>query len=183
MLQVTDAGHRLREVDGRVLRVAPDDADVGTLLAVDTLARTAEVLGTRVAVAGVPGVPGLNVRPGRHQGTVDVVLHRPGGVPEPPYTPAHRLVWLAGGALEQAQAELAQWRALVAGWAEEPSRPMCAQVQEDLLAALADDLATGRAVGVLRGSLELGLPPGCLFETWAWADRLLALDLAADVGR
>ena len=60
---------------------------------------------------------------------------------------------------------------------------MCAQVQEDLLAALADDLATARAVDGLRGSLALGLPPGCLFETWAWADRMLALDLAADVGR
>jgi hypothetical protein len=31
--------------------------------------------------------------------------------------------------------------------------------------------------------LDLGLPPGCLFETWAWADRLLGLDLAADVGK
>lgn len=183
MLRVTDAEHGLREVDGRVLRVAPHGDDAGTLLAVDTLARTAEVLGLRVAVVGVPDVAGLNVRPGRHHGAVDVVVHRPGGVPEPPYTPAHRLAWLAAEPLVRAQAELASWRALVAAWAEEPSKPMCAQVQEDLLAALADDLATTRAVEALRGSLELGLPPGCLFETWAWADRVLALDLAADVGR
>ncbi len=182
MMKVTDAEHGLRELSGRTLRVAPHGEDVGTLLAVDTLARTAEVLGMRVSVVGVPGVEGLNIRPGRGHGSVDLVLHRPEGVPGPPYSPAHRLAWLTRMPLAEAEAELAQWRSLVAGWAEEPSKPMCAQVQQDLLAALADDLATARAVEVLRGSLALDLPPGCLFETWAWADRMLALDLASEVG-
>ena len=95
----------------------------------------------------------------------------------------HRLAWLEGTDVSAAREELARWRALVAGWAEEPSKPMCAQVQEELLAALSDDLSTADAVRALRGSLDLDLPPGCLFETWAWADRLLGLDLAADVGR
>jgi hypothetical protein len=107
----------------------------------------------------------------------------PGALPAPPYGLAHRLAWLSGEPLPQAEAELTRWRGLVASWAEEPSRPMCADVQQDLLSALGDDLDTRAAVAVLRGSLELGLPAGCLFETWAWADRLLALDLAADVGR
>jgi hypothetical protein len=183
MLRVTDAEKGLREIGGHVLRVAAADGEPGTLLAVDTLARTAEVLGMRVRTVGVKGVAELNVRPANASGTVDVVVHRPGGVPGPPYGLAHRLAWLAGTSLEQATAELAGWRGLVAGWAEAPSRPMCAQVQEDLLAALADDLDTRTAVDALRGSLALDLPAGCLFETWAWADRLLALDLAADVGR
>jgi hypothetical protein len=183
MLRVMDAEKGLREVGGSLLRVGASGQDPGTLLAVDTLARTAEVLGMRVRVVAVDGVPELNVRPATASGPVDVVVHRPGGVPGPPYGLAHRLTWLGGAPLEEAREELAGWRRMVAGWAEQPSRPMCAQVQEDLLTALADDLDTRTAVDALRGSLGLGLPPGCLFETWAWADRLLALDLAADVGR
>ena len=183
MLRVTDAEKGLREVTTRALRVAASGDDPGTLLAVDTLTRTAEVLGLRVSTVGVEGVPALNVRPANASGAVDVVVHRPGGVPDPPYGLEHRLAWLAGSSLEDARRELAGWRRLVAGWAEEPSRPMCAQVQQDLLAALSDDLDTRAAVEALRGSLALELPPGSLFETWAWADRLLALDLAAEVGR
>lgn len=182
MLRVTDAEHGLREVTG-LLRVAPVGDDVGTLLAVDTLARTAEVLGLRVRTVGVEGLEALNIRPANASGPVDLTVYRAGGVASPPYGLAHRLAWLVGSSLDDAEAELAQWRRLVAGWAEEPSRPMCAQVQQDLLAALADDLRTADAVAVLRGSLDLGLPDGCLFETWAWADRLLALDLASEVGR
>jgi hypothetical protein len=125
----------------------------------------------------------LNIRPANASGAVDVTVHRAGGVPDAPYGLGHRLAWLAGAALDEAETELAEWRRLVAGWAEEPSRPICAEVQQDLLAALADDLRTADAVAALRRSLELELPGGCLFETWAWADRLLALDLAAEVGR
>jgi hypothetical protein len=183
MLRVTDAEHGLREVTGTVLRVAPHGTDPGTLLATDTLARTAEVLHLRVRTVDVPEVPGLNIRPANASGPVDVVVHRPGGVPDPPYSPAHRLAWLSASLLSDATTELARWRRLVAGWAEEPSRPICAEVQQDLLDALSDDLRTADAVAALRRSLELGLPGGCLFETWAWADQLLALDLAADVGR
>ena len=39
---------------------------------------------------------------------------------------------------------------------------MCAEVQQALLAALADDLRTADAVEALRRSLELDLPGGCL---------------------
>jgi hypothetical protein len=181
MLRVTDAEHGLREVSG-LLRVAPVGDDVGTLLAVDTLARTAEVLGLRVRTVGVEGLEALNIRPANASGPVDVTVYRAGGVPDPPYGLGHRLAWLSGDPVEPAEQELAGWRRLVAGWAEEPSKPICAEVQETLLAALADDLRTADAVAALRRSLDLGLPGGCLFETWAWADRLLALDLAAEVG-
>ena len=183
MLRITDAERGLRTLSGPVVRVAPSGQDPGTLLAVDTFRRTAEVLRLRVRTVDVLEVPDLNVRPATDRGAVDVVIHRPGGVPDPPYGLAHRLAWLAGCPLEAATAELAEWRALVASWAEEPSKPMCAQVQHDVLEALADDLATVRAIGALKRSLDLGLPAGALFETWAWADRLLGLDLAADVGR
>ena len=181
MLEVTDARTGSRVAVGRSAVLGAGADDLGTLLATDTARRTAEVLGLRVRSAG-RAVPELNVHLGDDPGPADVLVSRPAELSGPPYGLGHRLAWLSGAPLEDAEAELAHWQALVAGWAEEPSRPMCAQVQDDLLAALCDDLATTRAVQSLRGSLELGLPAGCLFETWAWADRLLGLDLAARVG-
>jgi hypothetical protein len=185
VLEVTDGrtGERV-VVAGRTLHLAAGAQDPGTLLATDTLRRTAQVTGLRVWLGGVPtGWEDLNVHPGEDPGPADVVVVRPAELGGPPYRLGHRLAWLAGVPVADADAELAQWRALVARWSEAPSKPMCAQVQEDLLAALSDDLATGDAVTALRGSLDLDLPEGCLFETWAWADRLLGLDLAADVGK
>lgn len=164
--------------------VGPSSEAPGDLLAADTVRRCAEVAALPLRVVGVPaGWEDLNVHPSSAPGPAE---HQVGGavVPgSPPYRLEHRLAWLARSDLDEAADELARWRRLVAAWAEAPSRPMCAQVQEDLLGALVDGLATERAVAVLRGSLDLGLPPGCLFETWAWADRLLGLDLASDVGR
>jgi hypothetical protein len=183
MLTVTDAAGVLRTLSGQA-RVVPGDDDLGTLLAVDTLRRAGGQLGVRVLVSGVAGMPSLNVHPGLDPGAADVVLSRPAGLELPSYGDplALRLAWLTGASPEVAGAELSQWQRWVAGWAESPSKPISAEVQRDLLAALADDLATARAVAVLRGSLDLGLPPGCLFETWAWADHLLGLDLASRVG-
>jgi hypothetical protein len=169
---------------GRLLTIAAGAQDPGTLLATDTLRRTAEVSGLRVRVTAVPeGWGSLNIRAGDAPMPADVVVIRPFDAGSPPYGLEHRLAWLAGTSVAAARAELQGWRGLVASWAEEPSKPICAQVQQDLLAALSDDLSTRDAIEVLRGSLDLGLPDGCLFETWAWADRLLGLDLAADVGR
>ena len=86
-------------------------------------------------------------------------------------------------ALRDAAAELARWRAAVAAWAEHPSQPLDAGVRAAVLAAFADDLATPRALQLLRDAEEGGLGEGCLFETFAWADQLLGLDLAHDVGK
>jgi hypothetical protein len=169
---------------GQLLTIAAGALDLGTLLATDTLRRVAEVSGLLVRVGGVPsGWEHLNIRPGDDPETADVTVLRPYEAGEPPYGLEHRLAWLSHGSLADAREELASWRAQVAAWAEEPSKPMCAQVQQDVLGALCDDLDTRTAVSALRGSLALDLPPGCLFETWAWVDRMLALDLALDVGR
>jgi cysteinyl-tRNA synthetase len=79
---------------------------------------------------------------------------------------------------------LSRWRASVAAWAEQPSKPMCAEVQQGILDAFSDDLDTPRALQVLRAfEKDDTMPAGCRFETFAWADRLLGLDLARDVGR
>ena len=90
---------------------------------------------------------------------------------------------LSWEAIAAAQKTLDRWRASVAAWAEEPSKPMCAEVQADVLEAFCDDLDTPRALQVLRSFEKSSMPDGCKFETFAWADRLLGLDLARDVGR
>jgi cysteinyl-tRNA synthetase len=79
---------------------------------------------------------------------------------------------------------LSRWRAAVAAWAEEPSKPRCAEVQQGVLDAFTDDLDTPRALQLLRTfERDDTMPAGCKFETFAWADRLLGLDLARDVGK
>ena len=79
---------------------------------------------------------------------------------------------------------LARWRGLVAEWAEHDSKPMCATHQQDLAEAFGDDLDTPRALQVLRrAAADDALPPGSRFELFAWADRVLGLDLVRDVGR
>ncbi len=91
---------------------------------------------------------------------------------------------LSWSSIEGAARTLSRWRASVAAWAEEPSKPMCAEVQGDVLEAFSDDLDTPRALQVLRAfEKDPGMPAGCKFETFAWADRLLGLDLVRDVGR
>ena len=86
--------------------------------------------------------------------------------------------------LAAADADLAAWRERVAGWAEQPSAAIEAGYRRDLLDAFDDDLDTPRALAVLRLLADDdGVPPGGRFETAAWADRLLGLDLARDVGR
>jgi len=52
-----------------------------------------------------------------------------------------------------------------------------------VLEAFSDDLDTPRALQVLRAFEKSDAGPGSKFETFAWADRLLGLDLARLVGQ
>jgi hypothetical protein len=91
---------------------------------------------------------------------------------------------LARDTLEAAGQTLRDWRGLVAGWALSPSKPMCAQYVSDFLGALDDDLDTPAALRTLRALAdEAVIPPGSRFETFAYLDQSLGLDLARDVGR
>jgi hypothetical protein len=91
---------------------------------------------------------------------------------------------LARGPLEAADQTLRDWRGLVAGWALEPSKPMCAEYVGGLLGALDDDLDTPAALRTLRALAgDAVIAPGSRFETFAYVDQLLGLDLARDVGR
>ncbi|MFJ4982305.1 hypothetical protein ACIP9H_00710 [Streptomyces sp. NPDC088732] len=90
---------------------------------------------------------------------------------------------LAPPALGTAAARLARWRRDVALWAEEPSRPMCAQHVERMRAALSRDLDTPAVLEALDFvGAQTELPPGSRFETFAHMDRFLGLELTREIG-
>lgn len=91
---------------------------------------------------------------------------------------------LSDGDIDAAGAELGRWRRQVAGWAESPSRPMCADHVAKFRAALDTGLDVPEALAVLRMvEDDPDLPPGSKFETFVFADRILALELPRDIGR
>lgn len=97
--------------------------------------------------------------------------------------PYHQPADLADGQLAEAAATLRRWRRLVAEWAELPSRPMAAPTAEAVRAAF-DDLDVAHALALLHGlSLDFGVAEGAKFETFLYADRILGLDLPAEIGQ
>jgi hypothetical protein len=86
--------------------------------------------------------------------------------------------------LKAAGETLTGWRGLVSHWALSPSKPMCAQYTGDFLDALDNDLDTPAALATLSAlAADPVIPDGSKFETFAYADRFLGLDLARGVGR
>ncbi|WP_217181238.1 hypothetical protein [Streptomyces sp. AC495_CC817] len=86
-------------------------------------------------------------------------------------------------ALTEAAATLDHWRTAVAAWATRPSRPVPEPVRQALRAAWEDDLDVRAVLGVLRdveGAPDV--PDGARFETYAYADRLLGLELTRQIG-
>ncbi|HEX3490980.1 MAG TPA: hypothetical protein VHU92_16660 [Streptosporangiaceae bacterium] len=86
--------------------------------------------------------------------------------------------------LDRADATLREWRHQVAVWATQPSKPMCAQYVAELTGAFDNDLDSPAALGSLRAlAADPEIPPGSKFETAAYIDRLLGLDMVSEVGR
>ncbi|MGQ4430409.1 MULTISPECIES: hypothetical protein [unclassified Streptomyces] len=86
-------------------------------------------------------------------------------------------------ALDEARRTLAQWRGAVADWARQPSRPVPDEVRVELRTAWEDDLNVPEVLRVLhRVETWPDLPDGARFETYAYADRLLGLELTRDIG-
>jgi cysteinyl-tRNA synthetase len=86
--------------------------------------------------------------------------------------------------LTAADGTLRRWRELVADWADEPSRPMCADYWMRISDALDNDLDTPSAMRTLRAlAADQEIPAGSKFETFASADRVLGLDLVRLIGR
>ncbi|MGW1782769.1 hypothetical protein ACWCQQ_27065 [Streptomyces sp. NPDC002143] len=87
-------------------------------------------------------------------------------------------------ALGEARDTLVRWRRAVADWARRPSRPVPDDLRGRLRTAWEDDLDVPEVLRVLRWVEDAGpdLPDGARFETYAYADRLLGLELTRDVG-
>lgn len=84
--------------------------------------------------------------------------------------------------LAAAGRDLTRWRGLVAAWAEQPSAAMAGV--EPVVARIEDDLDLPGALDALEAlALDESISPGARFEAFAHLDRLLGLDLAAEVGR
>jgi hypothetical protein len=76
-----------------------------------------------------------------------------------------------------------QWRDQVANWAESPSRPPPPHIRAAFNAAF-DDLDTPEVLQLLTGlATDANVSDGARFETFAFADRVLGLELAREVGR
>jgi hypothetical protein len=97
--------------------------------------------------------------------------------------PGHRSADVDDDALAQAAGTLGSWRQQVARWAESPSRPIPAPVAEATGSAFGR-LDIGSVLALLRGLLpDASVPAGAKFETFVYADRILGLDLAREIGR
>src|SRR4051812_15275217 len=97
------------------------------------------------------------------------------------YRQQMNLTW---DALAGADRRLRRWRTKVADWAQAPSAAIPAAYKERLAAALDDDLDTPTMLVVLS-ELEKddAVPLGAKFETFAWIDRVIGLDVAREVGQ
>ncbi|MGW6643370.1 hypothetical protein [Streptomyces iakyrus] len=92
-------------------------------------------------------------------------------------------VRLEAAGLDDARATLARWRGAVARWARQPSRPIPDAARGRLRDAWEDDLDVPGVLDVLRHvETDPDLADGARFETYAYADRLLGLDLTRDLG-
>jgi len=97
------------------------------------------------------------------------------------YRQQMNLTWAV---IEGANSTLDRWRSKVAQWATTPSAPIPEVWREEFLGACDDDMDTPRALQVLRQAEKSDeAPDGAKFEFFAWADRLLGLELARTVGQ
>ncbi|MEH0627854.1 hypothetical protein [Streptomyces stelliscabiei] len=97
--------------------------------------------------------------------------------------PRRTPVTLDATTLTEAADRLDHWRKSVAAWATQPSKPVPEPVRQALRDAWEDDLDVRAMLDVLRGvEGARDIPDGARFETYAYADRLLGLELTREIG-
>ncbi|MFD9566411.1 hypothetical protein [Streptomyces sp. NPDC059994] len=98
--------------------------------------------------------------------------------------PYHEPVAVTAEAVEGAERLLAEWRRAVAGWAEEPSKPLRADLERTARDGLEDSLDTAAVLRILRElAADADVPAGAKFETFARLDRVLGLELTREIGK
>ncbi|MFG2948211.1 hypothetical protein [Streptomyces adustus] len=161
------------------IRPFEDARDIGTGLGEAQVLHVVGTGGTVPDGVRVEVAPVLPDGAGVPQGTDPTVL-RLALLGHPRGAPLH----LEPAVLTDAGHTLGRWRRAVAGWATRPSRPVPDEVRVRLRTAWEDDLDVPEVLNVLRWVEEAGpdLPEGARFETYAYADRLLGLELTRDLG-
>jgi hypothetical protein len=100
------------------------------------------------------------------------------------WCPYRATVRLTEAALADAESTVSRWRSAVAKWAAEPSRPIPAETAHRISVAFDNDLDTAAALDVLLNlESDREAPAGGKFETFAFADRVLGLELVREIGR
>ncbi|MGW5366591.1 hypothetical protein [Actinopolymorpha pittospori] len=138
------------------------------------------------AGAGVEGLGGVRVEvgeaaavPNRLAGDRDPLALRLALLTRRHYCGAQ----LDPGILDEADATLHRWRDGVAVWARAPSRPMPRDVVREAYAAFENNLDTPSVLRQLdRLAGDVDVADGAKFETFVHLDRVLAVDLARDIG-
>ncbi|AHH19741.1 hypothetical protein NONO_c49570 [Nocardia nova SH22a] len=91
---------------------------------------------------------------------------------------------LTGAVLDHSAAQLDRWRRRMGEWSRSASRPIPAWWRARAIADLDDDLDVAAAAERMnRLELSTTVEPGAKFEAFAFLDRILAIDLARDLGR
>ncbi|MBI4592518.1 cysteine--tRNA ligase [Candidatus Uhrbacteria bacterium] len=85
-------------------------------------------------------------------------------------------------ALDAAQNALFRLRATIRSW-EKPTRIGCADIENEFLEAINDDLGTPHALAVLWTLVDIDLPTEAKAKTLLWMDRVLGLRLEQTLGR
>jgi hypothetical protein len=90
---------------------------------------------------------------------------------------------LTAAVLDQAQTTIQRWRRRIAAWGEHPSAPMPSDVVASCMAAVDDNLDLPKLISILTGLEDNeAVGPGTKFETFLYFDRILACDLARNLG-
>ena len=93
-------------------------------------------------------------------------------------------VELTRAALASAGETLGRWWRRVAEWADGPSMPIPPEAAREIRIAFDDDLDTVAALAALhKVETGHGMHTGAKFETFAFADRILGLELVREIGR
>jgi hypothetical protein len=97
--------------------------------------------------------------------------------------PLHKPAALTADVLREAHNTLSDWRHRVAEWAESPSSPIPTHIA-DMFNAAFGDIDTVSALSLLHHlAADADVPAGAKFEAFVYADRILGLDLACEIGQ
>jgi hypothetical protein len=164
------------------------EASLGGLIDVHLASFGASVEGGQNGLVAWVGAAQMRRAENQDDATVGEVLAGPGQDPLAVRLAMMSFPWrqsadLAEGVLAAARETLGHWRDRVAEWAESPSKRIPARIAATAQAAF-DDLDTVSVLALLRGlALDVGVPAGAKFETFVYADRVLGVDLAREIGQ